>query len=53
MKKTFLWYYTVIWLILGTLYNFLDWINYLDDGSFFALAIAVPTIIWLFRNAEK
>jgi hypothetical protein len=47
-----MWYFTVVWLIIGTAVNFLDWVTYFDEASFFALLLAGPTIIWLFNISK-
>ena len=52
MKKSFLWYYSMIWLSLGAISNFLDWVSYGEELSFWGVVVAMPTIYWLAKESE-
>lgn len=47
-----MWYYSVIWLTIGALQCFLEWLNYGYEYSFWGVAISIPTIIWLFKTKK-
>ncbi len=51
MKRNFMWHYSVLWLTYGALANFYDFLV-VDVESFWAVCIAVPTIIWLFKESK-
>jgi len=52
-KRGFLWWYSVVWLILGALVNFIDWWTLDDyDTGFWAVAISIPTIIYLIKDIK-
>lgn len=53
MKKTFMWYYTFIWLTIGMLVNLLGFLDTGNGDSFWAVAIVVPTLVWLYKVSKK
>jgi hypothetical protein len=52
MKKTFMWYYSIIWLVIVALYLLSDMFFLGDPDSFWSLALITPIIIWLFNIAK-
>lgn len=53
MKKTFMWYYSVVILTFSMLIVFFDLITGVDvEESFWALAIYMPILIWLSVTGE-
>ena len=52
MKKTPMWYYTIIWLSLGFLSCLLDFLTLEDSDSFWGAVIVVPTLVWLYKSSK-
>ena len=51
MKRNFMWYYTVIILTIGAIYNFKEFLV-TDVELIWSVAIVIPIIIWLFRDSK-
>ena len=47
MEKGFMYYYSLVWVTVGGLYNLYDFLVGVDLEAFWGVAISVPTIVWL------
>lgn len=53
MKRDIGWWYTVVWLIFGGLANLFSFLTGDDaETAFWAVAIVVPSIIWLINKSK-
>ena len=52
MKKTFMWHYSLILMILFAAYGLWEAFLWADSDAFWLFVFTAPIAIWLFTNRE-